>query len=100
MGEVYSPFIVSSSGTKDLCGKGLKGKDQGSLSSIVSLSKPKTKMVYQILSFCTSVNHKVIISPVFLYLSIRHFTFKVENVIYILLYFPTLSFKVFPGITK
>lgn len=43
MGGVYSSFIVSASGTKDLSGKGLRGKDQGSLPSIVSLSKLKTK---------------------------------------------------------
>lgn len=51
MGEVYSPFVVSSSATKDFCGKGLRGKDEGSLSSIVSLSKPKPKMVCKIIPF-------------------------------------------------
>lgn len=41
MGEFYSPLIVNSSGTKDLCGQGLKRKVQGSLASNVFLSKPK-----------------------------------------------------------
>lgn len=35
MGEVFSHFIMSSSGTKDLYSKGLRGKDQASHKSIV-----------------------------------------------------------------
>lgn len=64
MGEVYSAFIVSSSGTMGLCGEGLRGKDQGSLSTIVLLSKLKNEMVHQILPlyFCKSQNH-ILSSP-------------------------------------
>lgn len=54
MGEVYSPFIVSSSETKDLYGQGLSGKGQASL--ILPLSKPKPQMVYKIFPFLNSSN--------------------------------------------
>lgn len=88
MGEFYSPFIVNSSGTKDLCGQGLKRKDQGSLASNVSLSKPK--MGCKLLPFLP-FSKSPVISPAFFYLSTGYFTLKVENVIYVPLYFLPLS---------
>lgn len=89
MGEVYSAFIVSSSGTMGLCGEGLRGKDQGSLSTIVLLSKLKNEMVHQILPlyFCKSQNHilpSLLPPSVFLYFISGHFPFKVKSIIYIL----------------